>query len=256
MQLPILVYHYFGTSRKATTGIKEEDVAFITPVDLFIEHLGYLKGEGYEAISFETLLAARRGEKQLPPKPIIISIDDGHRSVAEFAAPELRKMRWPAELFVIPARVGDPGYLQWQELRELGTFDLASQSHGMTHRLLNRLSAEEVEAELAESKRLIGEKTGIAVQALAVPMGGYPRMVYKVSLATGYRVVCTSYYGMADTDGDLFHLPRIMMRSPYDAVPKLAALLHQEPGIALPLRLRNLAKRIKNACIGMMSGSR
>ena len=255
MQLPILVYHYFGLSRRAATGIKEEDVGFVTPIDLFREHLSFLNDQGYRAITLETLLSARSGGKPLPPKPIIISIDDGHASVAEFAAPELQKLRWPAELFVIPARVGEPGYLQWQELRELGTIDIASQSHALTHRLLNRLPEVEIEQELVDSKRVIEDHTGIAVKALSVPMGGYPRATYKIALAADYQIVCTSYYGIGDPGGDLYHLPRIMMRSPYDSVAQLDALLHERTSLALRLKARNLAKRAKNAYIGLLSGN-
>ncbi len=251
MRVPILVYHYFGSSRQVQSGIKAEDTDFITPIDVFRDHLGYLRDAGFIAVSFELLLAARRGEKSLPEKPFILTIDDGHRSVAEWAVPELKKFRWPAELFVIPARVGEPGYLQWQELRDLGTLDIASQSHALTHRLLNRLSNDEIERELVESKRVIEDHTGVAVKALAVPMGGYPGSTRRIAIAAGYQIVCTSYYGVADPAGDLFFLPRIMMRAPYDSVPQLAALIEQRLGLAIPLRVRNLAKSLKNRLIGL-----
>lgn len=254
MRLPILVYHYFGTTRQVQTGIKAEDTDFITPIDLFRNHLEYLRETGYEAVSFQTLLAARRGENSLPEKPVIITIDDGHRSVAELAAPELKKFRWPAELFVIPTRVTQPGYLQWQELRDLGICDIMPQSHSLTHRLLNRLSANEIEQELFESKRLIEDKVGVAVTALAVPMGGYPGSTRRIAVGAGYHIVCTSYYGIADPAGDLFRLPRVMMRAPYDSVKQLAALLEERLGLAMPLRVRNWGKALKNRLIGLASG--
>jgi peptidoglycan/xylan/chitin deacetylase (PgdA/CDA1 family) len=253
MRIPILVYHYFGSSRHVQAGIKEEDADFITPIELFRDHLSYLKDAGFVAISFELLLAARRGEQTLPEKPFILTIDDSHRSVAEGAAPALKKFRWPAELFVIPARIDEPGYLQWQDLRDLGALDIASQSHALTHRLLNRLSKDEIEREMVESKRVIEDHTGVAVRALAVPMGGYPGSTRRIAIAAGYQIVCTSYYGVADPAGDLFYLPRIMMRAPYDSVPQLAALIEQRLSLALPLRVRNLAKSLKNRLIGLSS---
>jgi peptidoglycan/xylan/chitin deacetylase (PgdA/CDA1 family) len=253
MTVPILVYHYFGESRRAQTGIKEEDVAFITPVSLFRDHLAWLTAHGFQAVSFEMILQARRGERQLPDRPVVITIDDGHRSVADLAAKVLQEFRFPAELFVIPQWVGNPGFLHWQELRELGTVDIAIQSHGLSHRLLNRLSETGIEQELAESKRQIEDHVGLPVTALAVPMGGYPASIRKLALATGYRIVCTSYYGLADPAADLYRLPRIMMRDPYDSIEKLSALVSGKLSATLPLYMRNGIKSLKNRLIGISS---
>ena len=49
-----------------------------------------------------------RGGK-LPPKPVVVSFDDGYRSQYVYARPELRKLGWPGVLNAISSgRIGQP----------------------------------------------------------------------------------------------------------------------------------------------------
>lgn len=54
----------------------------------------------YHAISAETLLAAHRGERSLPPRAVLLTFDDGYRDFERNAWPVLRELGLPAVLFV------------------------------------------------------------------------------------------------------------------------------------------------------------
>ncbi len=249
-QLPILVYHYFGVDRTVQTGIKPEDIAYITPVQLFRTHLEFLANEGYQPVSFQHVAESLTSTTGLPSKPMVITIDDGHQSVARFALPLLAEFGFSSELFVIPSRVGQPGYLDWDTLGKLSQSGMAVQSHGLTHRYLTKLTPEEVRYELSESKRLIDLNIGKQTLALAVPMGRYPEGLNRELSDVGYKIGCTSTYGLNRNLTSLLALERIMIKAPNDTVEALGRLLNDTTALAWQMRLRNLAKRWRNRLIG------
>ena len=55
---------------------------------------------GYTAISLDQLVAAHRGECELPPRAILLTFDDGYLDFAEHAWPILKSYGLPAVLFV------------------------------------------------------------------------------------------------------------------------------------------------------------
>ena len=67
----------------------------------------------YRPVSLTELLAARRGERLLPLRSVLVTFDDGYRDFAEHAWPILRRLGIPAVLFVPTAYPGDPGRAFW-----------------------------------------------------------------------------------------------------------------------------------------------
>ena len=72
----------------------------------------WLKGTGWTAISLDDIAAAARGTRPLPDKAILITFDDGFRSLYTRVFPLLRVYRFP----VVAALVGS-----WMEGRPDGT---------------------------------------------------------------------------------------------------------------------------------------
>jgi peptidoglycan/xylan/chitin deacetylase (PgdA/CDA1 family) len=73
--------------------------------DLFAECLGFFRRH-YHVVGLDDVLAARRGDRPLPPRPLLITFDDGWSDTEEFALPRLRRAGMPALLFVVADVVG------------------------------------------------------------------------------------------------------------------------------------------------------
>jgi hypothetical protein len=68
----------------------------------------------------DTYVRFIRGEPvDLPPRPILITFDDGYISSFEVADPLLARYGWHATIYVITAVVGHPGRLSWSQLQQM-----------------------------------------------------------------------------------------------------------------------------------------
>lgn len=66
--------------------------------DRLIEQLTWLRENGYQAVSIDQILQAKRGGKPLPPRAVLLSFDDGYRSFYTRVLPVLKAFGWPAVL--------------------------------------------------------------------------------------------------------------------------------------------------------------
>src|SRR3954463_9374772 len=78
---------------------------YVTPKQ-FQDQLRLLRAGGYRSISFAEYLAYRRGEGTLPPKPILITFDDGYRSNLDFALPVLTAAGFSSTVFAVSTLLG------------------------------------------------------------------------------------------------------------------------------------------------------
>ncbi len=246
LKIPVLVYHYFGKDRNLQAGIEIQDLNYIVLRDDFMSHIRYLHEQGYQAISFRQMMNARQGLEALPPKPVILTFDDGHQSVYDFAIPILCKYKLQAEIFVAPLKIGTSGYMSWNQLEELVNEGFFIQSHTNSHVLLSKLSQDDIKYELVESKKGIETRLNVTVTALAVPMGGYPRILKTIAREAGYKFVCTSYYGINSIDSDFLYLKRIMIKSPNDKINDLQDLLMSKSFLSFKMRIKNGYKYLRN----------
>ncbi|MCF5092848.1 Poly-beta-1,6-N-acetyl-D-glucosamine N-deacetylase precursor [compost metagenome] len=130
---------------------KSDADAYAVSTQNFAAHLDWLSAHGYHPVSLSQLIKASRGEAKLPPRPVLLTFDDGLRSVYSRVYPLLRAYNYPALVAVItdyvdmaPGRTIDYGYrpfghddfLTWDQLREMqasGLIELASHTDNLHH---------------------------------------------------------------------------------------------------------------------------
>jgi len=124
-KIPVLLYHQFSNDSLAKT--------IVTPAK-FERDMKFLKSRGYTAVSLKDLKDFLNKKKRLPPKPILITFDDGWESQYVVARPILRKYKMQAALFPFAGQIGESGYLTWTQLREMldsHYFELGSKSFAL-----------------------------------------------------------------------------------------------------------------------------
>lgn len=230
-RVPVLVYH-----RVAPTA---EDGMTLRLAN-FREHLRVLQASGCTVIPLAQLVAWRLGrDATLPLRPVVLTVDDGHRSVYEQMAPLLAERRWPVTLFVYPSAISNAAYaMRWAQLRELlaqGHYTVESHTYWHPHLLRERRSrAPEdfrrfAEFQLRRSRVLLEERLGQPVTRLAWPFGLFDEGLMAQAAQAGYEAAF-GLGGRPCTRTDPVHgLPRHLMVDAIDA-RQLAQLLAQAHG--------------------------
>lgn len=161
-EVPTLMYHAVSDD---CWGIAQ---LFVRPSELE-KQLQWLQEEGYTTIHFEDL--GRVDEIQ---KPILLTFDDGYLDNYTELFPLLKKYNAKATVFMIMGSVGGWNYLTAEQIKEMDASGLVSfQSHTVTHEFLSTRTAEQLEYELGQSKRMLAELTGKESFVLCYPTGKY-----------------------------------------------------------------------------------
>jgi peptidoglycan/xylan/chitin deacetylase (PgdA/CDA1 family) len=203
--LRVLCYHRVDPRRADRFSVTTEQLD---------RQLNYLVRAGFDFIHVRDLLSAT----PLPPRPLLLTFDDGYLDNLEHAQPILQRHGAKATIFIVTDHTGDIS--RWntdraplmarQHLRELDpeVFELASHSH--THRAFAELSLEDIERDVRESLNFFREHDIAMTPALAYPYGSRPKQLMPA------LAVCLAELGIALAFRVGNRLNRLPLVRPYD----------------------------------------
>jgi hypothetical protein len=112
--------------------------------ELFEPLLIYLSDNGYKTIDSEELFERNTSQNFKNEDEVVLTFDDGHKSLYEVAFPLLKKYKFKAVAFIIPGLIGGDNISGWQsennylctwdeikEMHDSGVIDF--QAHSMYH---------------------------------------------------------------------------------------------------------------------------
>jgi peptidoglycan/xylan/chitin deacetylase (PgdA/CDA1 family) len=204
--IPILMYHALLELDADATSTQLE---WTTSPQNFAAQMDYLAQAGYTAIGFDDLLAYLDQAEPLPPRPVIITFDDGHYTFSAEAWPVLRAHDFQVTLFVLADYTVYPGYLSWEQITELAAEGVVIGSHGLDHTALTKVDADEVLRQVSSSKTLIEEHVDRPVVLFSYPYGAYSDTVIGILAQAGYRAACTINPSFYQHRSDPYRLSRI-----------------------------------------------
>jgi peptidoglycan/xylan/chitin deacetylase (PgdA/CDA1 family) len=185
--VPVLTYHKFSET--------PADPMTVT-ASAFEAQMRFLRDNGFHVIPLDDLFDFMAFKRQIPQKAVVITIDDGWRSVYDIAFPILRKYGYPATLFVYTDLItGNQKTLDWKHLRDMSKGGIDLQCHSKTHRSFAGMGPSEsfrdyfeaLKTELLESAAVIREKTGADVKYVAYPYGDTNPLVESLLMKLGFR---------------------------------------------------------------------
>lgn len=240
----VLCYHRF--EEKPT-----RDGLGLKPAD-FQAQMQALKDSGIAVIPMADFLAWRRGEKNIPAKSAVITLDDGWLSGYEKAWPILKEFAYPFTMYIYTDYVkGGPKSggqsMTWEQIEEMRDAGVDIASHTVSHSALNARKGKTdeqyrqwLETELKGSKDILEQKLGIKVTTLAYPYGLHNEIVRDVAMKAGYEAAFTVYGQHLAHAGDPAMIGRYAVMS---TDPKVfakaidfgsAAIVASAPGQAAP----------------------
>lgn len=209
--MPILVYHSFNY---------EKGTFFVTPEN-FKRQMEYIKKNGYKVITLDELARSIKDKKSLKRNKVVITIDDGYRDNFQYAYPVLKKLGFPATIFLITDFIGTgKGFLNWEEVVTMSKNRIFFGGHTKTHFYLGSMMDEKAALdEIIGSKKAIEEKIGMPVDYFCYPGGGFNEKTKALVAQAGYQGACTTNRGFAKFNRDVYELKRIKVTNSDAAKP-------------------------------------
>jgi peptidoglycan/xylan/chitin deacetylase (PgdA/CDA1 family) len=189
--VPILCYHRFDKTCKSNLCISES---------AFARQIEYLKKNGYRTIHLSDLMEFLNYKRSIPAKSVIITLDDGYRSLYDFAYPMLKRNGYTATLFVYTDFIeASRNALTWNHLKELKAAGFEIGSHSISHADLTKKYPDETDQafrdritkELKNSKEIIDRKLNQNTQSFAYPYGNYNQLILDLLPKAGYKLGLT-----------------------------------------------------------------
>jgi peptidoglycan/xylan/chitin deacetylase (PgdA/CDA1 family) len=185
--LPILMYHGIKTDRQSVPEGRELGAElYDVSLEQFAAQMTWLSDNNYQTINIDEI------NNSIQPRQVVLTFDDGEMNNFIHAFPVLQRLKLTAYFFVIVNRVGTPGYMGWDELRQLQESGMKIGSHGLTHRILTSLTDREVEAELAGSLQCLVNHLGDGINTLSIPRGFCDDRIIQIADKLGYQNVFIS----------------------------------------------------------------
>lgn len=225
--VPVLSYHRFAPGDRSSDRLEISEREFDA-------QMAYLAREGYTVIGLPELADYMEGKRPLPPRSVVLTLDDGYESVYTVAYPVLRKYGFPATIFIYTDFVGAGSALKWPQMKEMvasGLIDI--QPHSKSHsNLTRRLTGESKTGYLSRLNRelrvpadLLRKRLGIPIHSFAYPYGAVDETVAKVTGREGYRLAVTVARGGNPVFAHPFLVRRTMIYA-RDGIDAFAKSLH------------------------------
>jgi peptidoglycan/xylan/chitin deacetylase (PgdA/CDA1 family) len=215
--IPILNYH-------TITDTPEPGIAdfAVRPRDL-ARHLDLIVSHRCTALTISQLAGLLDGGDPLPPRPVVLTFDDGFEDNLTVAAPLLRARRLPATVFVATGLLpGCPGgsvarppgpMLPWGRLAELEGAGIEVGSHSHSHPEMDVLSRTAAGHEIRHSKDLLEDALGHRVDSFAFPHGYASRWLQQEVRRAGFTQACGVRNAFSHPDDNRWLLARLTVRT-------------------------------------------
>jgi peptidoglycan/xylan/chitin deacetylase (PgdA/CDA1 family) len=189
--VPILEYHVLG----APAADAPYPELYVSRAD-FHRQMNWLDQHGYQAVTLEAVESAWYDGGTLPPKPVVVSFDDGYRPQFTYALPELRKHGWPGVLN-LKAEGSD---LYESNVRAMIGAGWELAAHTIDHSDLTTLDGAALKRETAGARQILRREYGVPVKDFCYPAGQFDATVIAAVEAAGYVTATTEIPGDASRD--------------------------------------------------------
>jgi peptidoglycan/xylan/chitin deacetylase (PgdA/CDA1 family) len=167
-EVPVLCYHQVRDWKETDS---RNARSYIMPMEKFKRQLRMLQESGYHFILPGDLLAFIDGSAKLPPRPLILTFDDG--SISEFfvAVPELNRYNIKAVFFIMTVVLNRTGYMSSSQVKTLADQGHVIGCHTWDHHDVRSYGKPDWKLQLTGPKDQLEKITGRPVKYFAYPYG-------------------------------------------------------------------------------------
>ncbi|MFD7017862.1 polysaccharide deacetylase family protein [Streptomyces sp. NPDC059928] len=213
-RIPVLLYH--AVMDDPPDWIAEFTV---TPRQ-FADQLDVIRDSGRTPVTISALAAHLAGRAPLPPRPVVLTFDDGFADLPGRTAEALAERALPATAYLTTGAI-TPGrrsllppapMMSLDQAKLLEEYGLEVGGHTVSHPQLDTLTPSAVKRELVESKAVLEDALGHRIDHLAYPHGYNSRAVRTAARAAGYETAVAVRHALSSERDEAYRIARLILR--------------------------------------------
>ena len=212
------MYHRFNESKYPSTNIQ---------MNIFKEHVKIIKDAKfsfYHAKNFEDEFNEPKDRKK-----ILLTIDDAFTSFYTEAWPFLKENKIPFILFVSTEPVGKNGYMTWDQIKEIESFDFVTIGHhSHTHDYLIDVSHDEFVSDIELASKIFLKRLGYIPSLFSYPFGEYSKYM-KNYISKNFKLSFGQHSGVIDVNKEKYELPRFPINEKYGELKRFKSIINYSP---------------------------
>ena len=213
-----IMYHRFNESKYPSTNIS---------MDIFKKHIDLILDADlnfYNPKDFVDEFDFPKKEKK-----ILLTVDDAFRSFYDNAWPYLKKKQIPFVLFVSTGPVGNNGYMNWDQIKEIenSEFGLIGH-HSHSHDYLIDKSEDVFLNDIKKSNLIFKQKLGYVPTLFSYPFGEYSGFM-KDYISRNFKIAFGQHSGIIDVNKNRFELPRFPINEKYGEIKRFKSIINYYP---------------------------
>jgi len=211
IRVPSLMYHYVSWLPASDPNMDLRKDLTVSPTD-FEAMLKYLRDNGYHTISTKDLWWSLDQTAPLPPKPVMLTFDDGYADAYGVVLPLLKSYGMTGVFFVTVNLVDRSGYISRAELKALTDAGMDVESHAMDHVPMSTKSLADQIYQMCRARDFLNAWTGTDVRHFAYPSGDYNDQSGVALQKCGYLSAYKKTGGAIQSSNAMYLLQRARVR--------------------------------------------
>ena len=213
-----IMYHRFNEFKYPSTNIS---------MDVFKKHVELIFNANlsfYHPKKFEDEFNIPKKEKK-----VLLTVDDAFQSFYDNAWPYLKQNQIPFVLFVSTESVGNNGYMNWDQIREIerSKFGVIGH-HSHSHDYLIDKSEEFFLNDIKTSNLIFKEKLGYVPTLFSYPFGEYSGFM-KNYISRNFKIGFGQHSGIIDVNKNRYELPRFPINEKYGEIKRFKSIINYYP---------------------------
>lgn len=207
IHVPVLMYHYI---RNMFNPEDKTGSALSTTPDNFEKQMAYVKENNFTTISPQQFYEAVMEGKPLPPKPILLTFDDGYADFYTEALRVIEKYDVKVSILVPTDKIGTPNYMNWEQINKIAVNpNITIISHTRHHYFLPQIPIAQYNNEISQSRILLEKNLGKSIDFFGYPYGGFNEEIVKEVKKAGYKMAFSTRGGSFHHSNEQYMVKRI-----------------------------------------------
>ena len=203
-----LMYHRFEENKYPSTNIK---------IKIFLDHLKEINNLGIEFINVKNFKKVM--ENKIDKNYLLLTIDDAYESFFIHAWPLLNEKKIPFIIFVSTREIGKPGYMTWNQIRQIEKSDLVTiGNHSHSHDYLIDWEKNKIKKDIETSIKIFKKELGHSPTIFSYPFGEYSTDLVKIIEDFNFQFAFGQHSGVIDNTKKNLELPRFPINEKYGEI--------------------------------------